>query len=384
MTLALRALKVCTITLSLAWFNLSTAHADNHSPAVPLDAIQDFVSVYERVRTEHVESHTDEQLLEKALTGLLLKLDPYSEYLDEEATQALEEATSGSYVGIGVEIEPAGHHIIVVTPIDGSPAAKAGIKAGDLITHINHRHVKGLDRAEISHLITGPEGSHLNLRILRNGKGLSFTVQRQRIQLHSVRSELKEHGIGYVRISQFQENTVVELLEQMQDLQQQDVKAWLLDLRNNPGGLIDSGVAVADAFLTNGTIVTTKGRQEYNNFIYEADEQDPSQRLPTLVMINRGLASAAEIVAAALQDNGRAKLIGEQSFGKGSVQSLISLDDKRSIKLTTAYYYTPKGNNLNDTGISPDITLNLDTDSDSDRDRDSALTLALQHLQKQL
>lgn len=380
MTLALRAIKTCTIALSLAWLNLPTAQADNHSPAVPLDAIRDFVSVYERVRTEHVESHTDEQLLEKALTGLLLKLDPYSEYLDEEATQALEEATSGSYVGIGVEIEPAGHHIIVVTPIDNSPAAKAGMKAGDLITHINQRHVKGLDRAEISRLITGPEGSHLNLRILRNGKDLSFTVQRQRIQLHSVRSELKDQAIGYIRISQFQENTAAELIEQMRDLQQQGTKAWLLDLRNNPGGLIDSGVAVADAFLTRGTIVTTRGRQEYNNFIYQADEQDPSHKLPTLVMINRGSASAAEIVAAALQDNGRAKLIGEQSFGKGSVQSLIALDDKRSIKLTTAYYFTPKGNNLNDTGIKPDTTLTLDADSDTD----SALTLALEQLQKQL
>jgi carboxyl-terminal processing protease len=380
MTLALRALTTCTLAISLAWLSLSTAHADNQPPAVPLKAIQDFVSVYERVRTEHVENHTDEQLLEKALTGLLLELDPYSEYLDAEATQALEEATSGSYVGIGVEIEPAGHHIIVVTPLDNSPASRAGIKAGDLITHINQRHVKGLDRAEISRLITGPEGSSLHLRLLRNGQELSFTIQRKRIQLHSVRSELKHDNVGYLRISQFQEHTATELQEQMQDLLNQGAEAWLLDLRNNPGGLIDSGVAVADAFLSKGIIVTTKGRQEYNNFIYEADEQDYSDKLPTLVMINRGSASAAEIVAAALQDNRRAELIGEQSFGKGSVQSLIALDDKRSIKLTTAYYYTPKGKNLNNTGISPDTKLTIDTDSDADK----ALELALKHLQKQL
>lgn len=380
MTLALRALTLCTVAISLAWLSLSTARAEQPTPDVPLQAIEDFVTVYERVRTEHVESYNDEQLMEKALTGLLLKLDPYSEYLDADATQALEEATSGSYVGIGVEIEPAGHHIIVVTPLDNSPAAKAGIQAGDLITHINQRHVKGLDKTEISRLITGPEGSKLQLRILRKGQELSFSVQRQRIQLHSVRSELKNQQVGYIRISQFQEHTATELLDQMQDLSQQGAKAWLLDLRNNPGGLIDSGVAVADAFLTTGVIVTTQGRQEYNNFIYEADQQDPSAKLPTLVMINRGSASAAEIVAAALQDNSRAQLIGEQSFGKGSVQSLIALDDTRSIKLTTAYYYTPKGNNLNHTGISPDITLTIDPDSDTDQALDSALA----HLQKQL
>lgn len=380
MTLAKRTLTTCTAIFSLAWLSLSPAYADQHAPPIPLAAIQDFVSVYERVRTEHVDGYNDEQLLELALTGLLLKLDPYSEYLDEDATQALEEATSGSYVGIGIEIEPAGHHIIVVTPLDDSPADKAGIKAGDLITHINNRHVKGLDRAEISRLISGPEGSHLSLRILRKGNEHTYTIQRQRIELHSVRSELKQDDIGYIRISQFQENTAKDLLQQMQDLRQQGAKAWLLDLRNNPGGLIDSGVAVADAFLTKGTIVTTQGRQEYNNFIYTADELDPSAKLPTLVMINRGSASAAEIVAAALQDNGRAKLIGEQSFGKGSVQSLIALDDKRSIKLTTAYYYTPKGNNLNDKGISPDTKLAEDASNDTD----NHLASALKQLQKQL
>ncbi len=382
MTQALRTLTNYAVACSLALLSLSHAHADQHTPTVPLAAISDFVSVYERVRTEHVQGYTDEQLLQLALKGLLLKLDPYSEYLDEAATQALEEATSGSYVGIGIEIEPAGHHILVITPLDHSPAAKAGIKAGDLISHINNRHVKGLDSTEVSQLISGPKGSSLNIRLLRNGKEYSYTIQRQRIQLNSVRSELKSGNIGYIRISQFQENTPADLIKQMQELRNRGAKAWLLDLRNNPGGLIDSGVAVADAFLTKGIIVTTKGRQEYNNFIYEANALDPSEQLPTLAMINRGSASAAEIVAAALQDNGRAKLIGEQSFGKGSVQSLIALDEKRSIKLTTAHYYTPKGKNLNNQGISPNIKLNMA--SDSEAGTDNTLATALARLQRQL
>ena len=358
---------------------LSAQAETTPSPAVPLQALQDFVSVYERVRTEHVEPHSDEQLLTLALQGLMLKLDPYSAFLDADATRALEESTSGSYVGIGIEIEPAGHHILVITPIDGSPALRAGIQTGDWITHINGKHVKGLDNTAISQLITGPAGSKVSLSILRQGTELTLTVQREHINMPSVRAELMAQNIGYLRISQFQDRTALELLEQMQDLTTQGAKAWLLDLRNNPGGLINSGAAVADAFLQKGIIVTTRGRQEAGNMIYEADPLDPSQGLPTIVLINRGSASAAEIVAAALQENKRAHLAGQTSFGKGSVQSVIALDAQRSIKLTTAYYYTPKGRNLNNNGIVPDYKLGL---SDSQEDELGPLEKSQEILQQ--
>ncbi len=350
-------------------------------PAVPMQALQDFVSVYERIRTEHVTPHTDEELLTLALQGLMLKLDPYSAFLDEHATRALEESTTGSYVGIGVEIEPSGHHILVITPIDGSPAKRAGIQAGDWITHINDKHVKGMDQVAISALISGPAGSKVSLDVLRQGKELSFTMFRDNINIASVRSELKTQNIGYIRISQFQERTATDLLEHMHRLHQQGAKAWLLDLRNNPGGLINSGVAVADAFLTKGTIVTTQGRLERGNMIYEADPNDPSHNLPTIVLINHGSASAAEIVAAALQENRRAQLAGQMSFGKGSVQSVISLDDNRSIKLTTAYYYTPNGRNLNNDGIKPDYELSGD---DASQESQEILSQAIKLLQKRL
>ncbi|MDP6967625.1 MAG: S41 family peptidase [Gammaproteobacteria bacterium] len=348
------------------------------APNVPLEALQDFVTVYERVRTEHVDPHTDEELLKLALQGLMLKLDPYSVFLDAAATQALAEATTGSYVGIGLEIEPAGHHILVITPIDGSPAQQAGVQPGDWVTHIDQHSVKGLDHTAISNLISGPKGSEVTLKILRQGQELKFTMQRAQIDMPSVRSELMADQIGYLRISQFQERTAIELVRHMQNLRQNGAQAWLLDLRNNPGGLITTGVAVADAFLHQGTIVSTRARHEYGNMVYEADATDPSKKLPTLVLINRGSASAAEIVAAALQENRRAKLAGQTSFGKGSVQSVISLDEQRSIKLTTAYYYTPAGNNLNNNGIVPDHKLS-DTKTGED-----TLQKAIALLQNQL
>ncbi|HCH24112.1 MAG TPA: peptidase S41 [Oceanospirillaceae bacterium] len=350
----------CSLCIaSLISLSLPAQAESTPPPAVPLQALQDFVSVYERVRTEHVEPHSDEELLTLALQGLMLKLDPYSAFLDAKATRALEESTSGSYVGIGIEIEPAGHHILVITPIDGSPALRAGIQTGDWITHINGKHVKGLDSTAIGQLITGPAGSKVSLSILRHGEELTLSMQREHINMPSVRAEMMAGTIGYLRISRFQERTAAELIAQMQDLKGQGAEAWLLDLRNNPGGLINSGAAVADAFLEKGIIVTTRGRQEAGNMIYEADPLDPSQGMPTLVLINRGSASAAEIVAAALQENQRAHLAGQQSFGKGSVQSVIALDAERSIKLTTAYYYTPKGRNLNNNGIVPDHKLSV-------------------------
>jgi len=356
----------CSICLASLCALVPAAHAETTpAPEVPLQALQDFVTVYERVRTEHVEPHSDEQLLTLALQGLMLKLDPYSAYLDAHATQALEESTSGSYVGIGIEIEPLGHHILVITPIDGSPAQRAGIQTGDWITHIDKRNVKGLDSTTVGRLISGPAGSTVTLELLRQGQEISVSMQREHIDMPSIRSELMDGNIGYLRISQFQQRTAIDLIEHMQALINEGAKGWLLDLRNNPGGLINAGVAVADAFLKKGVIVTTRGRQEHSNTIYEADPQDPSQAMPTLVMINRGSASAAEIVAAALQENKRAQLAGQQSFGKGSVQSIIALDEKRSIKLTTAYYYTPKGRNLNNNGIAPDHKLSLsDTQED--------------------
>ena len=343
---------------AILWITVpTTAIAVVSPPTVPLQEIKEFVSVFERVRTEYVKEHTQDELLSLALQGLLLELDPYSEYLDEQATKKLRDATTGSYVGIGIEVVPTGHFVTVVTPIDDSPAQKAGILSGDIITHVDGTSLKGISRSRIYNLLNGEKGSKVSLTLFRQGKKLEQEIVRDDIATLSVVSELMAENIGYIRISIFQQGTAFEIEKTMLAMRKQGANGWILDLRNNPGGLVQEGTAVADAFLKGGTIMSTKGRNVSTNTSVFANKLDASGGLPTLVIINRGSASAAEIVAAALQDNDRAQIVGETSFGKGSVQSVISLDEERSIRLTTAYYYTPTGNNLNGIGIAPDIEI---------------------------
>jgi carboxyl-terminal processing protease len=348
------------------------------APSVPLEALQSFVAVYERIRLQHVDVKTDEQLLQLALQGLLLKLDPYSSYLDAQAMTALREDTQGEYSGIGVELVPEGNYLRVITPIDDSPADKAGILPGDWITKIQGKSVKGLDIHTLDQLMTGPTGSNLKLVILRNGEELNFNLTREVIFTDSVRGELMQTNVGYLRISYFQDHTGTDLEQQMQTLAKAGAQSWLLDLRNNPGGTLEAAVAVADAFLNEGVIVTTQARQQRANMRFDATSKDPSQGLPLVVLINNGSASASEIVAGAVKDHGRGQLVGNASFGKGSVQSVIALPQGAGIKLTTAYYFTPAGHNIHHKGILPDLEVDatkpLD-ETDIDLQLESALAL---------
>jgi carboxyl-terminal processing protease len=343
---------------------------------VPLAALQSFVAVYERIRLQHVEAKTDEELLQFALEGLILKLDPFSSYLDADDMARLQEDTRGEYTGIGVELVPEGNYIRVITPIDGSPAYRAGILPGDWITHVQGKPVKGLDVHAIDQLMSGGPGTKVSLTILRSGEQLKFALKREIITTESVRSELMAGHVAYLRISRFQDHTGQDLVAQMHALKLAGADRWLLDLRNNPGGTLTAAAAVADAFLTAGTIVTTKARQAQGNMRFDAQTQDPSEGWPMAILINKGSASASEIVAGAIKDHQRGKLVGNTTFGKGSVQSIITLPQGAGVKLTTAYYYTPDGHNIHLKGIEPD--LNIDSPSaDEDLQLSSALDLLL-------
>ena len=351
---------------------LAAVHAQQ--PPVPLAALQSFVAVYERIRLKHVEAKTDEELLQLALEGLILKLDRFSSYLDAEEMARLQQDTQGKYTGIGVELVPEGDYIRVVTPIDGGPAYRAGILPGDWITHVQGKTVKGLDVHAIDELMTGSAGTEVTLIILRKGETLNFTLTREIISTQSVRSELMRSKVGYLRISLFQNHTGQDLVEQMQALKLAGADRWLLDLRNNPGGTLGAAADVADAFLTAGVIVTTKARQASSNMRFDAKAIDPSEGWPLAILINKGSASASEIVAGAIKDHQRGQLVGDTSFGKGSVQSVITLPQGAGVKLTTAYYYTPDGHNIHLKGIQPDIILS-NTDAKDDQQLAAALDL---------
>ena len=365
-----------TLVLGVLAHASSMAALPTAQTPVPLAALQSFVAVYERIRLQHVEAKTDEELLQFALEGLILKLDPFSSYLDADDMARLTEDTRGEYTGIGVELVPEGNYIRVITPIDGSPAYRAGILPGDWITHVQGKPVKGLDVHAIDQLMSGGPGTKVSLTILRSGEQLKFALKREIITTESVRSELMAGHVAYLRISRFQDHTGQDLVAQMQALKLAGADRWLLDLRNNPGGTLTAAAAVADAFLTEGTIVTTKARQTQGNMRFDAQTQDPSEGWPMAILINKGSASASEIVAGAIKDHQRGKLVGNTTFGKGSVQSIITLPQGAGVKLTTAYYYTPDGHNIHLKGIEPD--LHIDSPStDEDLQLSSALDLLL-------
>ena len=343
-------------------------------PPVPLAALQSFVAVYERIRLKHVDAKTDEELLQLALEGLILKLDRFSSYLDADEMARLQQDTQGEYTGIGVELVPEGDYIRVITPIDDGPAYRAGILPGDWITHVQGKAVNGLDVHAIDELMTGSAGTEVTLIILRKGETLNFALIREIISTQSVRSELMRSKVGYLRISLFQNHTGQDLVEQMQALKLAGADRWLLDLRNNPGGTLGAAADVADAFLTTGVIVTTKARQASSNMRFDAKAIDPSEGWPLAILINNGSASASEIVAGAIKDHQRGQLVGDTSFGKGSVQSVITLPQGAGVKLTTAYYYTPDGHNIHLKGIQPDIILS-NTDAQDDQQLAAALDL---------
>ena len=331
-------------------------------PDLPWQDARMLAEVLERVKHDYVNPVDDHQLLQAAIRGMVSSLDPYSAYLDGDEYDEVKISSSGQYSGIGIEVSMEEEEVVVVSPFDGSPAAEAGIRPGDVIATIDGAPVNTTTLADTIGRMRGKEGTTVKIGILREGSAepLQFTVKRSRVELHSVKAELLEPGMGYVRISQFSETTGDDLEAALKDLRKRSgaaLKGLVLDLRNNPGGVLEAAVAVSDTFLDSGVIVSAIGRTPESKFEMDATPGDALNGAPIVVLVNGGSASAAEIVAGALRDNHRAKLMGRTTFGKGSVQTVIPLPGDRAVKLTTSLYYTPSGISINHRGISPDIEL---------------------------
>jgi carboxyl-terminal processing protease len=318
-----------------------------------------FAEVFERVRSDYVEEVSDETLVESAINGMLSSLDPHSSYLNAKNFQDMQVQTRGEFGGLGIEVTMENGLVKVVSPIDDTPAAKAGLKPNDYITHLDGEPVAGLTLPEAVEKMRGPVNSEIKLTIRREGKDpFDVSLTRAVVKIQSVKSHLEGDNIGYIRITSFSEQTDSGLESAVKALKQQGgnkLIGYVLDLRNNPGGLLDQAIAVSDAFLERGEIVSTRGRRPDDAQRYNAKPGDIANGLPMVVLINGGSASASEIVAGALQDHKRAILLGTKSFGKGSVQTIIPLPGHGAMRLTTARYYTPSGRSIQAKGIEPDI-----------------------------
>lgn len=327
---------------------------------LPLDDLRKFTEVFSRIKAAYVEEVDDRTLLEDAIKGMLSGLDPHSSYLDPKAFEDLEESTTGEFGGLGIEVGMEDGFIKVISPIDDTPAQKAGVQAGDLIIKLGDQPVKGMSLEEAVNLMRGKPGSTLKLTIMRDGESapIEIDVKRDVIKVASTKSRLLDDGYGYVRLTQFQSETGQEFVDAINKLKKQnkgDLNGLILDLRNNPGGILQAAVAAADAVLNDGLIVYTEGRIQSSRLRFSAEPGDVTDGAPIVVLINGGSASASEILAGALQDQKRAVIMGTQSFGKGSVQTVIPLDETHAIKMTTARYYTPSGRSIQAKGITPDI-----------------------------
>jgi carboxyl-terminal processing protease len=327
---------------------------------LPLDELRTFAEVLDRIKASYVEPVDDKTLLENAIKGMLSNLDPHSAYLEPDAFAELQESTSGEFGGLGIEVGVEDGFIKVVSPIDDTPASRAGIEAGDLIIKIDGKPTKGMSMMDAVAQMRGKPGSDITLTLVREGgKPYDVKLTRAVIKVKSVRSQLLEPGYGYLRVTQFQVNTGEEVGKALARLKKDNggkkLSGLVLDLRNNPGGVLQAAVEVSDHFLTKGLIVYTKGRIANSELRFSADPADASEGVPLVVLINGGSASASEIVAGALQDHKRAVVMGTDSFGKGSVQTVLPLNNDRALKLTTALYYTPSGRSIQAQGIVPDI-----------------------------
>ncbi|MFH1033730.1 MAG: S41 family peptidase [Pseudomonadota bacterium] len=320
-----------------------------------------FTEVMDEIEKKYVEKKTSEELITEALKGMVSSLDPHSSYLTPDEFKDLQIETKGSFQGVGIEITLKDGILTVVSPIEGTPAFLAGVHPGDRIIKIDGKLTKGMSLMDAVKMIRGPKDTKVTLTILREGaaKLQDIAINREVIPLRSVRFNILEDGYGYVRIASFQEDTTRDLIKALRVLQGQKVplKGLVLDLRNDPGGLLQEAVSVADQFLKEGLIVSTKGRLPNQQMVFRASKNTAAQDYPVIVLVNNGSASASEIVAGALQDNKRAIVLGTQTFGKGSVQTIIPLDDKGALRLTTARYYTPNGRSIQAKGIEPDLVV---------------------------
>lgn len=338
------------------------ADKDAAKAPLPLNELKTFSEVFEKIKTDYVEPVGDSTLLENAIRGMLTGLDPHSSYLDPEAFQELQVGTTGEFGGLGIEVGMEDGFVKVITPIDDTPAQKADIKTGDIIVRIDDTPVKGLSLNEAVELMRGKPGTDIVLTILREGqeKPLTFTLTRAVIQVKSVKYETLAPGFAYIRITQFQTHTgedVAEAISTLKKQNQNELKGLILDLRNNPGGVLNAAVSVSDSFLEEGLVVYTEGRVKDSELKFNATPEDLLKGAPLIVLVNGGSASASEIVAGALQDQKRAIIMGERTFGKGSVQTILPMNNGSALKLTTARYYTPSGRSIQAEGIKPDIEL---------------------------
>jgi carboxyl-terminal processing protease len=355
------------LALRSTWAGLAAAfsllisaplYAVEEQGKLPLDELRTFAEVFNQIRMGYVEEIDDSTLLEYAIQGMLMGLDPHSMYLTEDAFQNLQDNTSGEFTGLGLEVGMEDGYVTIISPIDGSPAAEAGLRSGDVILKLGNVPVKGMSLNEAIEIMRGPKGSKIELSIGRPGESRPFdvTLVRNTIKVASVRQSMLEPGYGYIRIAQFQNSTGEDVRKSLDKLLAEGLlKGLVLDLRNNPGGILRASVDVAGLFLDGGNVVYTEGRVDNADLYYDADPLDAIPDVPIVVLINEGSASASEIVAGALQDHSRAVIMGTQSFGKGSVQTILPLSDSRAIKLTTALYFTPKGRSIQAEGIVPDI-----------------------------
>jgi len=325
-----------------------------------------FGEVLEKINKEYVDEINQSESMDSAINGLLQSLDPYSSYMSPEIFEEMQTETSGEFGGLGIEVSMEAGVVKVITPIDDTPASKAGIKAGDYIVKINDIQVQGKSLSEAVDLMRGPVGSGIELTVRRKGakKALTFNVVREVIEVQSVKSELLENNIGYLRLTSFNDNSSQQIKKQIKKLKKnKNLNSYILDLRNNPGGLLTQAIKISDFFLEDGEIVSTKSRKKSENRKWFAKKGDILDGKTLLVLINYGSASASEIVAGALKDHKRAILVGENSYGKGSVQSIIPLKNKGAIRLTVAKYYLPSGKSISEVGVRPDIEVNEEGDN---------------------
>jgi len=332
----------------------------NPEEQLPLEDLRKFAEVFGRIKDAYVEEVDDRKLLESAIKGMLSDLDPHSTYLAPKDYEQLEESTTGEFGGLGIEVGMEDGFVKVISPIDDTPAQKAGVQAGDLIIKLGDQPVKGMSLEEAVKLMRGKPGTVLTLTIMREGESapIEIDVERDIIKVTSIKSRIIENGYGYVRITQFQADTGTQFTEALENLEKEhgsDLDGLIIDLRNNPGGILQAAVESADALLDEGLIVYTEGRIQSSRLRFNAKPGDIMPDTPIVVLINGGSASASEILAGALQDHQRAVVMGTQSFGKGSVQTVIPLDETHAIKMTTARYYTPDGRSIQAKGIKPDI-----------------------------
>ena len=352
------ALSASVVVASLLFALPTTAQESADPLPLPLNEVRMFTQALDHIRRAYVEEIDDETLLEYAIQGMLSGLDPHSAYMAGNEFESLQDTTTGQFGGLGVEVSRRDGYILVVAPIDGSPADRAGVLAGDLIIEIDNEPIREMQPDDAAKMMRGEPGSQVSITIAREGEEpFDLTLTREIIEISSVRSRMLEPGYAYLRIAQFRGNTGEEFAEELQELlnQEADLKGLVLDLRNNPGGVLQASVSVVDAFIDSGDIVSTKGRLEDSRSSYSASMQTIAPETPLVVLINNGSASASEIVAGALQDHGRALIMGTDSFGKGSVQTVLPLAADKAIKLTTSLYYTPSGRSIQAQGIIPDI-----------------------------